>query len=114
MTEGQKEQLLRIAKARQELAAALASHDHVQDSDSGCAVCGDLWGQPCEGSPDGRCHYFTVTGTKDQVRLSDGSVAPCRLMEPRFQSERFCLFCGLPMWRDTDPDPDSDTKEDAA
>lgn len=86
----------RIVQARKMLDDALKAHVHVE-SDSGCIVCGQVWGHSCGHSPDGRCHYFTIEGSDRVVRMNDGAEVTLRKARPKkYQTDDDCFFCGMP------------------
>ena len=86
----------RIVQARKMLDDALKAHVHVH-SESGCAVCGEVFGHRCGHSPDSRCHYYTAEGSDRLVLMNDGTTAKLRRAVPeRDQTDDTCLFCGEP------------------
>lgn len=63
-----------------------------------CTKCNTCYGWRCLKSPDGVCHYFTNPKGKkvELINGKDTKLFKTQDYDPEYESDDFCLYCGLP------------------
>lgn len=69
------------------------------DGWASCVICSLGFGWYCPDSPDHVCHYFTEKNTLVAGKVAlipAGFALPTQEIDPEYETEDKCLFCGNP------------------